>query len=149
MEFDLELAKEQSEANPVYYIQYAHARIASILRLAEEREIEYADGDLSLLKHKAEHALIRKMVVLPELIETMARNLEAHHLPHYAQELATAFHWFYQQCRVVSCLEGDESITKARLKLVDAAKTVLSRCLHLMSMDAPEQMYLEDIAPSS
>ena len=140
MEFDLELAKEQSEANPVYYVQYAHARIASVLRLAQERGIEFVDGDLSLLKHEAELALIRKMVVLPELVETMARNLEAHHLPHYAQELATAFHWFYQQCRVVSSFEGEEEITKARLKLVEAAKTVLSRCLHLMGMGAPERM---------
>ena len=140
MEFDLELAKEQSDANPVYYIQYAHARIASILRLAEERGIEYADGDLSLLKHEAELALIRKMVVLPELVETIACNLEAHHLPHYAQELATAFHWFYQQCRVVSSLEGEVEITKARTKLVEAARTVLARCLHLMSMEAPDRM---------
>lgn len=140
MEFDLELAKEQSQENPVYYIQYAHARIASILRLAQERGIDYADGDVSLLTHEAELALIRKMLELPELIAMMASNLEAHHLPHYASELATAFHWFYQNCRVVSGVEGEEEMSKARLKLVDAVRIVLARCLGLMVMDAPEKM---------
>ena len=140
MEFDLELAKEASAENPVYYVQYAHARIASILRLAQEREIDYSDGRLSLLTHEAELALIRRMLLLPELVETMARTLEPHHLPHYAVELATAFHWFYQQCRVVSSVPEDAEVTRARLKLVDAARTVLARCLGLMSMEAPEQM---------
>ena len=140
MEFDLELAKEQSAENPVYYVQYGHARIAGILALAQERGIDYLDGDLSLLTHEAELALIRKMLVLPELVEMMARNLEPHHLPHYAQELATAFHWFYQQCRVVSNVPGEEEISKARLRLVEAAKIVLARCLNLMSMEAPDRM---------
>jgi arginyl-tRNA synthetase len=140
MEFDLELAKQQSMDNPVYYIQYAHARIASILRLASDRGIDYADGDLSLLRDEAELALIRKMLELPELIEMMARNLEPHHLPHYALELATAFHWFYQQCRVVSSAPEDAGITRARLKLVEATKTALARCLELMIMEAPEHM---------
>ena len=140
MEFDLELAKKQSSENPVYYVQYAHARISSILRLAEERGIEYGDGDLSLLEHDAELALIRKMLVLPDLIETMARRLEPHHLPHYAVELATAFHLFYERCRVVSSLADDLDITKSRLKLVEAARIVLARCLGLMLMDAPEEM---------
>ena len=81
MEFDLELAKEESAENPVYYVQYAHARIASILRLAQEREIDYSDGRLSLLNHEAELALIRRMLLLPELVETMAHTLEPHHLP--------------------------------------------------------------------
>ena len=140
MEFDLELAKEQSNENPVFYIQYAHARTAQIFKLAQEREIEFSDADLSLLTHEAELALIRKMLALPELIETMAKTLESHHLPHYAQELATAFHWFYQQCRVVSNVEGDEELTKARLRLCQAAKSVVANCLDLMSMSAPEHM---------
>ena len=140
MEFDLELAKRQSQENPVYYIQYAHARIASILRLAADRGVDYADGDVSLLTHEAELALIRKMLELPELIGMMAHSLEAHHLPHYASELATAFHWFYQNCRVVSGVEGEEEMSKARLKLVDAARVTLARCLSLMVMDAPEKM---------
>ena len=140
MEFDLELAKKQSADNPVYYIQYGHARIAQIMALARDRGIDHSDAQSSLLTHDAELELIRKMVELPELVETMARNLEPHHLPHYAQELSTAFHRFYEECRVVSSIEGDEEITKARLKLCEAAKTVLANCLTLMSMSAPDHM---------
>ena len=140
MEFDLELAKQQSNENPVYYVQYAHARIASILRIAGERGIDYSDGDVSLLTHEAELALVRKALQLPEVVEMMARSLEPHHLPHYAGELATAFHWFYQKCRVVSGVEGEEAVTKARLKLVDAARVALARCLRLMDVEAPSQM---------
>ena len=140
MEFDLELAVKQSSENPVYYVQYAHARIASILRLAGERGIDWSDGDVSLLTHEAELELIRKMLVLPELVQTMAGRLEPHHLPHYSMELATAFHLFYQKCRVVSSAPEDLPVTKARLKLVDAARVALSRSLALMSMSAPESM---------
>jgi arginyl-tRNA synthetase len=140
MEFDLDLAKKESSENPVYYIQYAHARIASILRLANDGDIDYRGGDVSLLTDPAELSLIRKMVMLPELIESMSITLEPHHLPHYAQEMATAFHWFYQQCRVVSSTPGDEAITRARLKLVKASAVALGRCLRLMGMDAPEKM---------
>ena len=140
MEFDLDLAKRQSQENPVYYIQYAHARIASILRLAAERDIDHADADLSLLSHPTELALIRKMLALPEMIDMMARSLEAHHLPHYAYELATAFHLFYQNCRVVSGVEDEANLSKARLKLSEAAQITLARCLTLMIMDAPETM---------
>ena len=140
MEFDLELAKRESAENPVYYIQYAHARIFSILRLAEERSIDFTDGDVSLLTHPGELALIRKLVMLPELVESMAATLEPHHLPHYAQDLAASFHWFYQQCRVVSSEPEEEALTKARLKLVKASAIVLGRCLSLMGMEAPEQM---------
>ena len=140
MEFDLDLAKEESSENPVYYIQYAHARIASILRLAQESNIDYSDSDVSLLTDPAELSLIRRMVMLPELIESMAISLEPHHLPHYAQNLATAFHWFYQQCRVVSTTPGAEAITRARLKLVMASAVALGRCLRLMGMEAPDHM---------
>ena len=140
MEFDLELAARQSADNPVYYVQYAHARIASIIAGATERDIEFDDADLSLLIHEAELALIRKIIQLPELVEVMAANLEVHHLPHYAQELATAFHWFYQQCRVISTAEGDAELTRARLRLCLASKTALARCLTLMGMTAPNKM---------
>jgi arginyl-tRNA synthetase len=137
MDFDLELAKKQSVDNPVYYVQYAHARIASILRLAQEQGIDFSNGDASQLTTEPELALIREMARLPELVEMMAENLEPHHLPHYAQDLATNFHSFYQHCRVVS---PDANLTKARLKLVMAAKTVLARTLHLMGMTAPDRM---------
>ena len=138
MDFDLELAKKQSADNPVYYVQYAHARIASILRLAKERGIDFHDGDVSLLTTEPELSLIRKMLLLPEIIEVVASTLGPHHLAYYAQELATVFHGFYTQCRVVS--RQDEVLSKARLKLVAAAKLVLARTLHLMGMTAPETM---------
>jgi arginyl-tRNA synthetase len=137
MDFDLELAKKQSADNPVYYVQYAHARIASILRLAEEKGISCEHGDVSLLKSEPELALIRQMILLPEVVETMAMLLEPQHLPYYAIDLATVFHSFYKQCRVIS---ENQALTVARLKLVRAAQIVLSRALHLMGMNAPESM---------
>ncbi len=137
MDFDLELAKKHSADNPVYYVQYAHARIASILRLAKERGIDYTQGDVSLLTTEPELTLIRRMLLLPEIVELIADTLQPHHLPHYAQDLATAFHSFYKQCRVIS---KDRILTCARLKLVKAAQIVLSRTLHLMGMTAPESM---------
>ena len=140
MDFDLELAKRESADNPVYYVQYAHARIASILRLAQQRKIDYQDGDVSLLTTEPELTLIRKMLLLPEIVETAAMTLQPHHLTYYAQDLATVFHSFYKQCRVVSQLPKDQALTRARLKLVQAAKQVLARTLHLMGMTAPEKM---------
>jgi arginyl-tRNA synthetase len=137
MDFDLELAKKQSADNPVYYVQYAHARIASILRLAEERGIDCGDGDVSLLTTEPELALIRRMLLLPEMVEVVTQTLEPHHLAYYALDLATVFHSFYKQCRVVS--EG-EMLTKARLKLVEAAKITLAKTLNLMGMTAPDKM---------
>ena len=140
LEFDLELAKQQSSENPVYYIQYAHARICGILRLASQQGLESRDGDVSLLRHKSELALIRKMILLPEIIEVSARNLEPHHLPHYAIEVASAFHWFYQQCRVLSPIPEERMISAARLKLIEAARIVLANTLTLMNMEAPNTM---------
>jgi len=137
MDFDLELAKKQSADNPVYYVQYAHARIYSILRLAEERGIDYSAGDVSLLTSEPELTLIRQMTRLPEIMELISETLEPHHLPYYAQDLATVFHSFYKLCRVVS---KNQELTRARLKLVKAAQIVLARTLHLMGMNAPESM---------
>jgi len=137
MDFDMELAKRQSAENPVYYVQYAHARIASILRLAKQREIDYSQGDVSLLTAEPELTLIRRLILLPEIVERVAVSLEPHHLPYYALDLATVFHSFYKQCRVVS---EDEALTKARLKLVKASRIVLAKVLRLMGMAAPEKM---------
>ncbi|MEE9490888.1 MAG: arginine--tRNA ligase [Dehalococcoidia bacterium] len=137
MDFDLELAKRESADNPVYYVQYAYARIASIQRFAQERNIDCTHGDVASLTTDAELNLIRKMVLFPEVIELAARNIEPHHLPYFAQELATAFHSFYKQCRVVS---DDEALTWARLKLVNAAQIILAKALGLMGMTAPEHM---------
>jgi len=137
MDFDLDLARRQSADNPVYYVQYAHARIASILRLAEERGVEFNEGNVSLLSGKPELTLIRHLILMPEIIETVARNLEPHHLPYYAQDLATVFHSFYRDCRVIS---KNQEISTARLKLVKATQIVLAKTLHLMGMTAPESM---------
>ncbi len=137
MDFDIELAKRQSAENPVYYVQYAHARIASILQLAKQREIDCSQGDVSLLTTEPELTLIRRLILLPEIVEQVAVTLEPHHLPYYAQDLATVFHSFYKQCRVVS---EDEALTKARLKLVKATQIALAKVLHLMGMSAPEKM---------
>jgi arginyl-tRNA synthetase len=151
MEFDLDLAKKQSNENPVYYVQYAHARIAGILNQAAERGLSPDGGDVALLNDPAELALIRKMLLLPELIESIAESHEPHHLPHYAMELATTFHDFYERCRVMPRHldeEGNErtpgddelALARARLRLVAAAKVALSRTLSLMGMEAPERM---------
>lgn len=151
MEFDLDLAKKQSTENPVYYVQYAHARIAGIVNQAAERGIQHAGADLRLLSDPAELALIRKMLLLPELIESIAESHEPHHLPHYAMELATTFHDFYERCRVMprhldeqgrerTPAEDELALSRARLRLVAAAKVALARTLDLMGMEAPERM---------
>jgi arginyl-tRNA synthetase len=137
MDFDMELAKKQSQENPVYYVQYAHARISSIMRLVEEKNINFTDGDTGLLTAESELTLIRKLLNFPELIEMATITMEPHHLAYYAQELANTFHAFYKDCRVVT---DDEAMTKARLKLVMASKIVLAKTLHLMGMTAPERM---------
>ncbi|MDA1280048.1 MAG: arginine--tRNA ligase [Chloroflexi bacterium] len=140
MEFDLGLAKTQSSENPVYYVQYAYARMSSILRTAEERGINYQSADLSLLIHEQELELIRKLIELPGVVERAAESLEPHHLPHFAMELARALQKFYEACRVVSSEPQDLEISRARLQLVDAARVALGRTLDLMGMSAPERM---------
>ena len=140
MEFDLELAKKESSENPVYYVQYAHARNAGILNLARERNIDWSDGRVALLTDPSELALIRAMLRLPELVQQMARTLEPHHLPHFTMELAQSFHGFYENCRVISANPEDDDVTLARLKLVESAQIVFKRSLELMGMSAPERM---------
>jgi arginyl-tRNA synthetase len=141
MDFDVDLAKKQSDENPVYYVQYAHARICSVLRTAAERGWrEWEGGDVGLLQHPAELDLIRKMIQLPEVVTRAAQELAPHHLCYYAQELASAFHTFYQECRIVSSEPGDEAITRARLKLSDAVQHVLANTLRLIGVNAPERM---------
>jgi arginyl-tRNA synthetase len=142
MDFDLELAKRESADNPVYYVQYGHARIAGILRQAAERGLTWETGETGLLTHPAEQALIRKMLQLPEHIDSIATTLAPHVLAHYAVELATAFHAFYDNCRVLPSDDGEPSaaLSAARLRLVEAAKVALGRTLRLMGMGAPESM---------
>ena len=137
LDFDIDLAKSQSDKNPVYYVQYSHARIAGILRTGTERGLSAEGGDVALLTEPAELALIRKMLQLPEVLDQIATKLEPHHLPYYAIELATVFNAFYRDVRVVT---EDEARSRARLKLVAAAKVAFGRTLGLMGMTAPDRM---------
>lgn len=134
LNFDLDLAKEQSEKNPVYYIQYAHARICSILAKTKMKE---AESCLNLLSHPSELNLIKHLIRLPEVVEDTARDYQVQRLPQYAQDLASAFHQFYRDCRVIS---EDENLTAARLSLVLASKIALGNILSLMGISAPEKM---------
>ena len=140
LDFDLDLAKKQSSENPVYYIQYGHARICSILDLAVEKKINYSNGSVYMLSHESEIQLINKILELPSVIDAIADTYEVHHLPHYSLELATAFHNFYQNCRVISENEEDLGLSKARLKLCEATKLAIVNCLELMGMSKPEKM---------
>ena len=139
MDFDLTLAKERSEKNPVYYVQYAHARICGVLRKAAETKGIGKEGhDLSYLVKKEELALMKLLVRFPELIEDIARTYEAHRLPQYAMELARTFHVFYDTTRVVDVKELH--LSSARIALVKATKIVLANILGLMGVTAPERM---------
>jgi len=137
VDFDLDLAKQQSDDNPVYYVQYAHARIASVLRKAAEEGIDASGADPALLTHEAEQTLLRRLLLFPEVLDETVRSLETHHLPHYALSLAQAFHAFYTQCRVLG--EAAE-VSRARLLLLAATQVVLARVLGLMGITAPESM---------
>ena len=137
MELDLTLATKQSNENPVYYVQYGHARIASIFRKAENEGASMEGGNLELLTHPSELDLIRQMLRLREVVAQAAEGLAPHQLTYYAQELASSFHAFYRDCKVVS---DDAALTAARLKLVKAAQITLANTLHLMGMSAPERM---------
>lgn len=140
MEFDLELATKESSDNPVFYVQYAHARLCSVLEAAAERGIDYADGDVQLLTHPQELALMRRLNELPDVVARAAQALEPHHLPHYAYEVGRELQRFYENCRVLSRDASDAELTKARLRLVSAARVVLANVLRVMSMNAPAKM---------
>ena len=138
MEFDLELAVKQSDENPVYYIQYAHARISSILDLAAQQKLDATNASTELLTDPAEIKLIVSLLLFPEIVERVLSDLAPHHLPHYARELAAAFHNFYGQCRVVQ-IENPE-LSSSRLLLLEATRNVLARILDLMGISAPKSM---------
>ena len=152
IDFDIEVAKKQDSSNPVYYVQYAHARICSILRKAGEArgmnvesagieeivaELGLGDIDLSPLAHESELALMRKMADFSDLVAGAARDRAPFRLTHYAQELAGLFHSFYGNCHV---LGEEESVEKARLALVDSTRIVLALSLDLLGVSAPERM---------
>ncbi|MDA0683975.1 MAG: arginine--tRNA ligase [Bacteroidetes bacterium] len=138
LEFDLDLAKEASDKNPVFYLQYAHARIASILRKAEEVGLSYQeDADLSLLSHETEQALIKELMGLSEVIARAAENREPHRLSNYLREVAVAFTQFYGNCRIIG---EEEGLARARMKLALAAGQVLRNGLTVLGLSAPERM---------
>ena len=139
LDFDLELAVQQSNENPVYYVQYAHARIASILRTATERGIKADGADTSsLLTAKGELDLIRLVLRFPELVDDIRQHYGVHQLTTYALELAGAFHGFYRDHRVVD--EADAERSKARLRLVQAVQVALRQTLGLLGVSAPDKM---------
>lgn len=135
LNFDLDLAKQQSEKNPVFYIQYAHARICSILK--KTNNLNPQTSDLQVLVHPSESELIKKLISLPEIVEDAANDYQVQRLPQYAVELATIFHHFYQACRVIS---EDKKLSESRLSLVLATQIVLKNTLDLMGISAPEKM---------
>ena len=138
LDFDLEVAVQQSNENPVYYVQYAHARIASILRTADERGINADGADTALLTAKGELDLIRLVLRFPELVDDIRQHYGVHQLTTYALELAGAFHGFYRDHRVVD--EGDVARSKARLRLVHAVQVALRQTLGLLGVSAPDRM---------
>ena len=138
LDFDLELAVQQSNDNPVYYVQYAHARIASIFRTAAERGLSVDGADVSVLTSPAELDLVRLCLRFPELVAEVLEHKGVHLFTSYALELAGAFHSFYRDNRVVD--EGDVPRSKARLRLVQAVQVALRQTLGLLGVSAPEKM---------
>jgi arginyl-tRNA synthetase len=140
LDFDLELAKKQSSENPVYYVQYAHARICSIIRMAQERGIAlpvHADVDLSVLNERDEKTLIKLLVRYPETIYGAAGSLEPHRLTFYLNELAGIFHSYYNKNKVIS---DNDKMTAARLFLIKSIRIVLQNALKILGVSAPEKM---------
>jgi len=143
LDFDLALAKEQSPKNPVYYVQYAYARICSLL--AKEKGVNRAaksqakiSGDaFNLSSDEAELTLVKQLIKLPEVVADTALDYQVQRLPQYAMELVRAFHKFYEECRVIS---EDKAQTASRLALVEATRIVLKEVLGLMGISAPEHM---------
>ena len=141
LEFDLDLAKEASDKNPVFYLQYAHARIASIERKAAEtglRQPDDASGvDLSLLTHEAEEALVKTLLLFPDEVRQAADARSPHRLATTLRDVATAFNQFYRDCRIVG---EPDALATARLALARAARTVLGNGLAILGISAPESM---------
>ncbi len=141
LDFDMDLAIQQAEANPVFYVQYAHARICSIFRQAEEREMELAELDeanTSLLGELEERELMKKLAEFPDAIYESAMAREPHRISRYLQEIASAFHVFYSKCRILD--SENIEMTKARALLTDCTRKVLQNGLALLGISAPETM---------
>ena len=139
LDFNLSLARKESDENPVYYVQYAHARIASVVAYAREGGVDFpADTScVELLAEAEEIDLMRKLVIFPELIRGAALTREPHFLTAYAQQLAASFHRFYHVCRIVS---SDTRLSEARLLLAEATRIVLAESLRVLGVSAPDKM---------
>ena len=140
LDFDLSLAKEQSNDNPVFYVQYAHARICGILRLLSEEGINvkpYAEIKPELLTDETELDLLKKLSDLPEEIRISAESLEPSKMTRYVMDLASAFHTFYNACRVNV---EDEDLRDCRMKLIDCTRQVIAGVLNMLKITAPEKM---------
>jgi arginyl-tRNA synthetase len=140
IDFDIELVTRQTMDNPVYYVQYAHARIASLLRVAGEQGISlrpWREVNLQELTQEAELDLLRKLAEFPEVVALAAEALAPHRLTRFAEEVAARFHRFYTECRVIT---EDEPLTQARLWLATAARDVIASALRLIGVSAPESM---------
>jgi arginyl-tRNA synthetase len=138
LNFDLKLAKTHSEENPVYYNQYAHARIASILRNAEAEGIRFeGKQDFPELDDKSETELIKKLIEFPKIVHKCASEYEPHLLTQYMSEVSAAFHKFYTNCRVIS---NEKNLTQSRLGLCLATITVLKNGFKILGVSAPERM---------
>jgi len=138
LDFDLNLAADQSDENPVFYLQYAHARICNIIKRASESDFEIGDSfDPSHLSHPEELNLLKYMVRFPEFMDLAFENLEPQNIANYLQELSARFHKFYSQCRVIT---EDSDLSKARMGLVNAVKIVLGNGLKVLGISAPERM---------
>jgi arginyl-tRNA synthetase len=140
LDFDLELAKKEGTENPVYYVQYVHARIASIFKKAAENDMEipgFDDVDITVLRLPEERLLAKRVAIFPELLEGMAIALEPHRLTAYLQDVAGLFHNYYNKHRVIS---EDREVTNARLLLVKAIQSVVRSALGLLGIAAPVEM---------
>ncbi len=139
LEFDVAQAKEASDKNPVFYLQYAHARIQSVLRKVSEELGENRSGDVewSTLEHEAEHSLMKKLFFFPDVIETAARAKEPHKVITYLQETAQEFTHFYHECRIMG---EPKNVMASRAKLAEVTATVLKNGLSLLGVEAPESM---------
>ena len=140
LDFDLELAKKETPDNPVFYIQYAHARICSIFRTAEEKGVAWNRSDevnLAPLVDEEEFAIIRAILAFPEVVEKSARAMEVHRISHYLLDMVSRFHGYYSRHRVVS---DDKALTLARLFLLDAIRITIRNGFELMGISAPEKM---------
>ena len=140
MDFDLDLAVSQTNENPVFYVQYAHARICSIIRILEESGVKvpaYSDIDASLLKKDEEIELLHTLARLPEEIKASATTFDPSNLTHYLIDVASHFHSFYNACRV---RDEEESIMCARLKLIESTRIVIKNVLDILGVSAPEKM---------